>query len=100
MYYLPLDWYKSLQQYVKNILYKLDVSDDYPDLPLLQSKDVYLMQAFVDSGFRGVDLKCLNFVCKYIQATTLADIASVDGHMISHQSFQAQASNGLCDDTG
>ena len=57
------------------------------------------MQAFVDARFRGADLKSLNFVQKYIQAVSLADIASIDGHRISHQAFEALASNGLCDNT-
>ena len=57
------------------------------------------MQAFVDAGFRGADLKCLNFVWKYIEAIFLADIASIDGHRISHQAFEALASNGLCNGT-
>ena len=76
------------------------MSDDYQDLHLLQIKHIYLLQAFIDSGFRGMDLNSLNFVCKYIQTLTLADIATVNGHMISHQSFESQASNGLCDNTG
>ena len=65
-------------------LYKLDVTEDYDDLPLLRNKDVYIMQAFVDKGFKNADLKALNFVQKFIQAVTLADIATTDGHRISH----------------
>ena len=57
------------------------------------------MQALVDSSFRAADLKCLNYVRKYIQAVTLADIAKIDGHRISHHLFKAHASNGLCDST-
>ena len=44
-------------------------------------------------------MECLNFVHKYIQAVTLADIATIDGYRIYHLSFEAQASNGLCDNT-
>ena len=57
------------------------------------------MHAFVDSGFRGADLKCLYFVCKYIQAVSPADIATIDGHRISPQAFEAQARNGLRDNS-
>ena len=53
------------------------------------------MQCFVDSGFRGADLKSLNFTWKYFQAITLADIAIVDGHRISQQAFEAISCNVL-----
>ena len=99
VYYLPPCWYKSLWRFTSNVLYKLNISDDYPDLPLLRVNDVFLIQAFVDSGFRGADLKCLNFVQKYIHAISLADIASIDGHRISHEAFEALSSNGLRDNT-
>ena len=61
--------------------------------------DVFLVQDFVDAGFRGADLKCLNFVQKYIQAIPLADISSIDGHRISHQAFEALTSSGLSGNT-
>ena len=57
------------------------------------------MQAFDDSGFRRAYLKCLILFCKYIQAVTLAGIATVDVHRISHHSFEAHASDGLCGNT-
>jgi len=59
------------------------------------------MQAFVDNGFKGADLKSLNFVQKYIKAISLislANIDTVDGHCVSHQVFEALSSNGLCGD--
>ena len=34
-----------------------------------------------------------------MHAVTLADIATIAGHRISHQSFEAQASNSLPEDT-
>ena len=42
-----------------------------------------IMQSFADNGF--------------VQAVLLADIATIDRCLISHQAFEAQASNGLCD---
>ena len=57
------------------------------------------MQAFIDSGFRGADLKYLNIVRKYVQAISLADIATIDGHRISHKASESLASNGLCNNT-
>ena len=80
-------------------MYNLDIFEDYPDLVLLQVNNVFLIQAFVDTEFRGVDLKSLNFGRKYIHAVSLADIASIDGHRISHQAFEAIANNGLRNDT-
>ena len=65
-------------------LHKLDITEAYDSLPLLRNKDVYLMQAFVDQGFKNSELKALNFVRKFIQAVTLADIATADGKRISH----------------
>ena len=56
--------------------------EDYDNLPLLQENDVHLMQAFVENGYQSCDLKCLNFICKYVQAISLANIAIVDGHWI------------------
>ena len=49
-------------------IFDLEVTEDYQDMPILCEKDVYLMEAFVDSGFRNADLKALNFVRKYLQA--------------------------------
>ena len=60
---------------------------------------MFLMQAFVDAEFRGADLKSLNFVQKYIEAISLADIASIDGHRISHKAFEVLASNSLRNNT-
>ena len=56
---MPTGWYKSLWWFVSNPLYKLDIAKDYKDLPLLHKKNVYIMQPFVDNGFKGVDLKAL-----------------------------------------
>ena len=72
--YLPVGI--TLWQFSSNILYKLDISEDYLDLPLLWVNDVHLIQTFVNSFFRGACLKCLHFVSKYIQAVVLTDIAT------------------------
>ena len=80
-------------------IYKLDLCEDYPDLQPLRVNDVFLMQLFVDSGFRGADLKSLNFTRKKLEAITLVDIATVDGCRITQQAFEAIASNGLRGET-
>ena len=81
---IPSGWYKFLWRFVLNPLYKLEITKDYEDLPVLRKKDVYFMQAFVNNGFRNADLKSLNFVRKFIQAVTLADIATAGSNLISH----------------
>ena len=53
------------------------------------------MQAFVNNGFKNADLKALNYVRKFIQSVTLADIANTDGRRISHRSYDAVESNRL-----
>ena len=52
-YYCPPYWYKSLWRFMSNTVYRLDICEEYPDLEPLQVNDVFLMQSFVDSGFRG-----------------------------------------------
>ena len=53
------------------------------------------MKSFIDGGFRNAELKALNFVRKFIQAITLADIATVDGKRISFHAYAGVESNGL-----
>ena len=77
---MPEGWYKSLWKFMSDPFHKLDITKDYEALPLLRNKDVYIMQAFVDKGFKNSELKALNFVRKFIQAITLADITTIDGH--------------------
>ena len=76
-------------------LFKLDITEDYKDVPLLRQKDEYLMMAFVKRGFRNADLKALNYVRKFLKAITLADIVTADGSRISFQSFNIIERNSL-----
>ena len=62
-----------------NPLFKLDITEEYDDVPLLCKKDEYLLQALLDDGFRNAELNALNFVMKFLKAVTLADISTVDG---------------------
>ena len=39
--YMPTRWYKVLWQFNSNILYKLNLLEDYPELHWLRKKDVY-----------------------------------------------------------
>ena len=80
---------------MSNPCFKLEITEDYEDLPVLREKDEYLIEAFIDGGFRKADLKSLNFVRKYIQAVPLANIAIADRSRISYQVYEGIESNGL-----
>ena len=58
-YYLPQaqKWYTSLWRFASNILYKLDISEDYQDIPLLQVRDVYLMQVLTPRRSQNSSLR-------------------------------------------
>ena len=92
-------WYKSLRRFMSKAIYKLDLCEDYLDLQTLRVNDMFLTQSFVDSGFRGADLKSLNFTRKFLEAISLADVATVDGCRITQQAFTASAGNGLRGET-
>ena len=92
---MPLGWYKNLWKFMSTPLYKLGITEDYKDVPLLRQKDEYLMMAFVKGGFWNADLKVLNYVRKFLKAITLVDIATVDGSKISFQLFNIIEGNGL-----
>ena len=92
---MPSGWYKNLLSIMFNPHFKLEITEDYKDLPVLRERDKYLMKAFVDKGFRNTDLKSLNFVRKYIQAVTLVDIAIATGSRISYQACEGIESNDL-----
>ena len=93
--YVPSGWYKNLWKFMSTPIFDLEVTEDYQDMPILCEKDVYLMKAFGNSGFRNADLKSLNFVRKYVKAVTLADIATADGCRIFHHSYEGLEGNGL-----
>ena len=80
---------------MSNPLFKLEITEDYNEIPLLRKKDEYLMKVYVDGGFRNAELKALNFVRKFHQAVTLADIATADEKRISFQVYTRVESNGL-----
>ena len=93
--YMPSGWYKNLWRFMSTSIFALEITEDYKDLPVLRERDVYLMEVFINGGFRNTDLKSLNFVRKYLKAVTLADIATADGRHISHHSYERLESNDL-----
>ena len=42
-------WYKNLWRSMSNLLFKLKITEDYKDIPLLHKKDKYLMEAFIET---------------------------------------------------
>ena len=76
----------------------LEIVEDFKDPPLLRQHNVYLMLVFETNGYKSEDLKILNFVRKYLRAFTLADIATINGNKISHQSIEGIKSNRLLED--
>ena len=93
--YMPSGWYKNLWRFLSTPIFDLEVTEDYQDMPILCGNNVYLIEAFVDGGFRNANLKALNFFRKYLQAVTLAYIATADDHRISHHSYKGLEGNGL-----
>ena len=71
--YMTSGWYKICEKLMSNPLFKLDITEDYDDLPLIRQKDECLMIAFVEGGFKNANLKVLHFVRKFLQVVTLAD---------------------------
>ena len=80
---------------MSNPLYRLEITKYYADLPTLRKKDVYIIKPFVNNSFKNTDLKVFNFVQKFIQAATLADITTIDGNCISQRSFETVEINSL-----
>ena len=49
-YYMPDSWFKSPWRFISKVIYELYMLEDYEDSPLLQVKDIYLMQVIVNNG--------------------------------------------------
>lgn len=64
-------------------------------IPLLSTNDMYLMQAFAEGGFRGRELQSLNTCQMFLNATSLADITTIDGKAISSLAFSGKQANHL-----
>ena len=89
-------WYKTLWKFASE--HPIQIHEDYPNVSILRKGDQFLMQAFVDHGFRGQELEWLNIMRMAIKAISLADIVTADGTAITHQAYLLKHSNGLRDD--
>lgn len=53
----------------------------------LRTKDVFLMEAFVQNGYHGEPLRQLNCCRLYLRVTTLAEISTGDGRFITRAAW-------------
>lgn len=86
-------WIKSVWSSLNQFDMTMQVTQ--ASIPLLRQHDVYLMQAFSDHGFQGTHLQRLNLCRMFLYATTLADIATIDGKSITSLAYAGRKSNGL-----
>ena len=93
--YLSDCWYKHLFKFVSK--QPLEIVEDYPEVPTLRDRDSYIMQAFIDAGFRNKDLYLLNIMRMAMKVVTIADIATPDGKKLLQRAFLLQSGNHLRD---
>jgi hypothetical protein len=70
-------WYGGILDFIS--IHPIEIIEDYPQLPLLRQDDQYIMQGFINAGYRKLDLKILNFMQMSLRAVTVADIPSIMG---------------------
>ena len=92
--YTTPTWYRSLWKFVSSHP-SLVIHEDFVDPPTLRHQDTYLMNCFIQYGFKGRELRLLNELRMSIQAITVSDIATADGRSIRHSAWLLQSSNGL-----
>jgi hypothetical protein len=86
-------WYGGLLDFITK--HPIEILEDCQQLTLLRQKDQYIMQGFINAGYRKQDLKILNFMGMSIRAVSVADIASATGKTISHLSWELLQGNSL-----
>ena len=60
------------------------------DVETQRQDDQFLIQAFLDAGFEGEDLKWLNWCRLYLRAVTLSDICTADGQFITKEAWMGR----------
>ena len=94
VYYTMNGLYKAIWRFAPRNKWKIKVKENYQDLPLLCQADVPLMSIF-NRTFKNVQFKFLNYVQKYLEAYSLANITTIDGKYISHLAWTAEESNSF-----
>jgi hypothetical protein len=75
--YMTRGWLKDLLLFLHQFHIKLE--DPLPKLRKLRANDRFLMEIFLEQGYRGSELETLNGCRQALHVTTLADISSMDG---------------------
>jgi hypothetical protein len=99
-FYTPQCWYITLWKFVSSDKYKIEIEEDYKDLKKQRKHDIFIMEQFVEKGYVGKDLTSLNYMRKFLEAITLADIAMTNCAYISHNAFEAKSGNRLREGVG
>ena len=108
--YLTKCWYRHLIEFVHEsnkvpsnisqtpqLIKKIEIIEDFIQMPTLRKGDVFLMQAFIRANVPKKNLHIINIMRMSIKALTLADIATADGKHISSQAWNLISSNKLRD---
>lgn len=83
--FITPSWYGHLAAFVA--AEPIEIIKDYPQIPLLRNGGQYLMQGFIDVGYRHNDLRILSVMRMHIRAIILADIVTADSQSITHQAW-------------
>lgn len=78
-------WMKTVWKYGWD--HALDLADQLPQLPLRRENDQYLMEVFSDYCTDPNELQQLNWCRTFLQAVTVADIATADGKGIRQAAY-------------
>ena len=69
------------------------LEDPYPKLHTKRQHDIFLMEYFVQRGFREVELRCLNHCCHSMGVLLLSDIVSANGLKIIPSFYEGAHKN-------
>ncbi|HEY9818173.1 MAG TPA: hypothetical protein V6D20_20565, partial [Candidatus Obscuribacterales bacterium] len=84
-------WWTSVWRSAQQ--FHIDIDDPYEPIRLIRDKDQFLMQAFLNNGFRGKTLHQLNECRMYLRAITLADITNAPGDYLLHTALTGKRSS-------
>jgi hypothetical protein len=87
-------WFKVLWQYSSLYKVKIEFNHKYLLGPTHQG-DKPLIELFIEHGYKGVVLECLNRVRKFHCVHSLADILCVDGHNVDPAIFLTMPGHSL-----
>ena len=74
---MPNCWVKRLWKYCWE--YNINLVDDMPVFQKAREGDQFIMEAFLQAGYAGEQLRLLNYCRCWCKAITLADLATANG---------------------